>query len=109
MSISRDLDFTEAQAEDLARYFLGRSSSACIREDKCILIYMKTLVHTASGATWREAFRAAGVKLPYRLKFSNVGRRVVRGADQVAICNSNSFAERTANALNAYQPDARGK
>lgn len=62
-----------------------------------------------SGPTWRAAFRAAGIKLPYRIRYASVGPRVLLGADQVAVCRSASFAVRTAAALNAYEPDARGQ
>ena len=104
-----DLDFTVEQASDLARHFLGPSWYARLLCGYAPLLGSAEagMVHT--GTSWRSVFRAAGVKLPYRPKFSSVGKRVVKGDDTVALCSSNSFAERTANALNAYEPDPRGK
>lgn len=103
----RSPDFTVEQATDLARYFLSPGWKAVITPGGSYKLQYVAI--SFSGSTWRAAFRAAGVDLPYRPRFSSVERKVVRGDDVVAVCQSNSFAERMANALNAYEPDSRGK
>lgn len=99
-------DFTLSQAQDLARHFLGESYFASVFEGRKMLTFE---LGSFCGPSWRSTFRAAGVKLPFRPKYSSVDHRVVRGDENVAIAMSATFAQRIANALNDYEPDARGK
>lgn len=102
-------EFTESQATDLARHFLGRGWIGgtdgahfwVIRNAGTV-----RLVH--AGKSWREAFRKAGVKLPVRRNFVAIEERVMDGDKCVAVASSPTFARRTANALNEYEPDRRG-
>jgi hypothetical protein len=101
-------EFTEEQANDLARHFLGSQWVAHrFADGRCALAAIEPDVHYFSGPNWRTAFREAGVKLPFRKLYVNVGPRVLLEDEQVAVCKSNTFAQRTAAALNAYQPDPR--
>lgn len=104
-------DFTAAQAQDLARHFLGGIEWIAYIDDMgvpCIIQSVNSGQYYGA-LSWRAAFRAAGVKLPYRPRFASIGPRVLLGADQVAVCKSANFAVRTAAALNAYEPDAKGQ
>lgn len=106
-----DNDFTQSQAEDLAKYFMGSSWTAFMGVgigDRFLLLDTGSAC-TFYAPTWRAAFRAAGVKLPYRPRFASIGPRVLFDGEQVAVCKSGNFATRTANALNAYEPDSRGQ
>lgn len=99
-----DNDFTVDQAKDLATYFLGPNWQTFVVGPNLMLFNLEA--HTTyEHSTWR----AAGVKLPYRPRYASVGPRVLLGVDQVAVCKSSNFAVRTAAALNAYKPDAKGQ
>lgn len=98
-------EITEQQATDLARYFLGPGWEANSCGGACTL--MRGRLHH-NAISWRKAFRLAGVALPVRRHFANVGRTVKFGSESVAECYSNSMAERIANALNTYRTDRRG-
>lgn len=108
-------EFTEAQATDLARYFLGpgwiaghSASNGVIPEYYWVIrnTGIVRLMHT--GTSWREAFRKAGVKLPVREEFAAVAFSVVRGSKTICHTTSKSMADRIANALNWYTPGPRG-
>jgi hypothetical protein len=101
-------ELTAPQATDVARHFLGpiwHAYLSPIRE--CCLVstepYQRFYAHT-----WRAVFRAAGVKLPVRPQFIHHKERVMHGEKCVAIACSSTFARRTTNALNEYEPDSRG-
>jgi hypothetical protein len=103
-----DNTYTVAQADDLARYFLGPTWRALHAGYAGYELYEWTANVRHFAPTWREVFRKAGVKLPVRRHFAHVGRRVMHGGEAVASCVSNSMAERIANALNRYTPGSRG-
>jgi hypothetical protein len=106
----RKSDLTESQATDLAHYFLGPGWIAGTDQSVHYWVIRNTgivrLMH--SGRNWREAFRKAGVKLPVRPQFSPQKNRVMEGDRCVAVACSSTFATRTANALNEYEPNRRG-
>jgi hypothetical protein len=59
-------EFTEEQANDLARHFLGSQWVAHrFADGRCALAAIEPDVHYFSGPNWRTAFREAGVKLPF--------------------------------------------
>lgn len=104
-----DDSLTVSQATDLARYFLGPKWFAMrcsYGPNTCAL--MNAGPDTYFGRTWREAFFAAGVRLPSRRHFASVGRGVMDGDKCVATACSNTYAVRIANALNSYNPSTRG-
>jgi hypothetical protein len=102
-------DLTEAQASDLARYFLGRGWIASTDGTLYWVVRNTGLVRSIHSApSWREAFRNAGVKLPTRPRYTAHGPRVM--LEDCAICTAvtNTMAKRIAGALNEYVPDRRG-
>lgn len=102
-------EFTEGQAADLARYFLGASWYALERSNSGRFDLGCTgvgILH--SGDSWRDVFRKAGVRLPLRRRFTAIGSSVMNGDESVAAARSTSMAERIAAALNVYEPDRRG-
>lgn len=102
-------DFTEAQANDLARYFLGPGWRAeltgAIKGNWYSLEGPHQLIE---GDSWREVFRAAGVKLPLRPQYVAKGTSVMFGATAICTTPSNTLAKRIAAALNNHTPDRRG-
>ncbi len=112
MADNSSKDFTVPQATDLARYYLGSGWFALSKSSgESTFNYMLTSDGAGAfiGKSWRSVFRDAGVKLPYKPRFSSVGKRILRAGDQVAVAVSGNLAERIANALNEYEPGARGK
>lgn len=104
-------DFTEAQATDLARYFLGPDWRAehRIGVGRTHLGYTLTNPRQIIDAdSWREVFRAAGVKLPLRPQYVAKGTSVMFGATAICTTPSNTLAKRIAAALNNHTPDRRG-
>lgn len=113
----RRSELTTEQANDLTRYFLGPDWHAERPSDQspCFLIYHSPLSigglgtsRSYRGPTWRAAFRAAGFKPPSRPQFVAQKERVMMKDKCVAVACSATFAARTANALNEYDPDSRG-
>lgn len=108
----RDKDLTLAQAQDLARYYLGDEwvcSYGGSDDNKCIVAYTVSYSRIDyADRNWRAAFRAAGVDLPVRSRFTAHGRSVMRDASPVATAVTPTTAARIANALNAYIPSRRG-
>jgi hypothetical protein len=107
-------DFTVAQANDLAHYFLGPDWCAA-RLDGVLLPYSLkayTLLggvrQIIEGDSWREVFRAAGVQLPLRPQYVAQGARVMMGDRAICTAVSNTLAKRIAAALNNHTPDRRG-
>lgn len=97
-------ELTTSQAADLARYFLGPGWSVSTLPQPgggklCLLVSFPSL-KTFQGSGWRSAFRAAGVCLPYRVTFVQVGARVMLGDRLIASCCSNTYAARIRDALN---------
>lgn len=105
---SREL--TLAQAQDLARYFLGPEWRVRLTDSlykPYSLSNGQHMVYAAPG--WRSLFRLAGVKLPLRPQFTAQGARVMMTGDRaVATAVSNTMAKRIAAALNEHEPDRRG-
>ena len=105
-------DFTLAQANDLARYFLGPDWRAVdlMGGNRPYLLEgpAKPLGVSFQGASWREVFRAAGVHLPLRPQFVAQGVRVMMGERAVCTAVSNTMGKRIAAALNEHIPDRRG-
>lgn len=104
-------ELTTAQADDMARYLLGPGWRAYrTPAAECGLVGMPNSKATWRflGGSWRAVFRSAGVKLPVRPKFIASKERVMMKGKCVAVACSSNFAERTANALNEYEPDQRG-
>lgn len=102
-------DFTEAQANDLARYFLGLGWRAeltgAIKGNWYSLEGPHQLIE---GDSWREVFRAAGVQLPLRPQYVAQGARVMLADRAICTAVSNTLAKRIAAALNNHTPDRRG-
>jgi hypothetical protein len=102
-------DFTLAQANDLARYFLGPQWRAeltgAIKRDRLSLEGPHTLIEADS---WQDLFRAAGVPLPIRPQYIAAGLRVMLVDRAICTAVSNTLAKRIAAALNAHTPDRRG-
>lgn len=105
-------DFTVAQANDLAHYFLGPDWKA-VYLGSGISPYLlegpaKPYGVSYQAAGWRDVFRAAGVYLPLRSRYISQGLRVMK--DDRAICTaaSNTMSKRIAAALNDHEPDRRG-
>lgn len=109
-------DLTVPQAQDLAHYFLGPDFAATCCEK---VVGRTCYLHRhhsggssptiATGSTWREVFRAASVKLPYRPRFIARDRAVLNSADPVATAVSATMARRISNALNEYEPGRNGR
>lgn len=102
-----DNELTATQANDVARYFLGRGwvassdgiATCTLRNGDGVIIH---------ESSWRLAFRAAGVKLPSRSQFTASGLVVRQDDRMVANAVSANFAKRIAAALNRHTPDKRG-
>lgn len=108
--MTRKSDLTDAQAQDLAHHFLGRrwkvhEAYPPVRSE--FFIYAPD-GRSFRGSSWRAVFRIAGVKLPARPQFAAVKDRLMRGDKCVGVMASPTFAARTANALNEYEPNRRG-
>lgn len=101
-------DFSNEQAGDLARHFLGAGWMACLRNDGCRMLIGPGFGDMCVGLTWRAVFRAAGVKLPMRAQFVAQGLRVAHGARAICTAVSNTTAKRIAAALNEHETDRRG-
>lgn len=102
-------DFTLAQADDLARYFLGPDWEADIAPDEVAPIFILRKDHlVCRGRGWREVFRTAGVYLPLRLRYVAWGVRVMLADRAICTAVSNTLAKRIAAALNNHFPDRRG-
>lgn len=102
-------ELTIVEAHDLAQHFLGREWYARERGGVYMLGQVEAgVVHT--GDSWRSVFRQANVHLPTRSDFEYKGKNVrARKTNRVvAMCDSNTMAQRVANALNEYQPGPRG-
>ena len=107
-------EYTIDQADDLAKHFLGPEwiaqessqygkSYYSVRLAKHKWAKMPPLGESFVGESWREAFRHAGVKLPLRPRYANVGLRVLAGPNEIAVCHTNSPADRIARALNKLE------
>lgn len=104
-----DTEITTAQANDLARYFLGPKWWAI--NDRQGIVCLGDGPRSSPrfmGSGWRDVFRAAGVKLPSRSRFTAQGTSVMQDAEPVATARSATYAKRIANALNKHTPDRRG-
>lgn len=96
-------ELSDEQATDLARYYLGAGWKAYSNETHSRLINFAGEGHYF-GVGWREAFRAAGVKLPARSRYTKQGTSVMLNGETIATCISGSKADLIAEALNAYAP-----
>ena len=96
-----------AQATDLAKHFLGPEWIAFEFLGAHVLQNLKT-ANYFRGTSWRDAFRAAGVKLPFRPRFTAHSLRVMLEDKAVCTAVSVTMAKRISNALNSYQPGPRG-
>ena len=106
-------NLTTPQANDIARHFLGPDWQArgyLSGGEKCYAVFNPTIGSRFLGPTWRTAFRRAGVwqLLKPRPQFTAHEDRLMDGEICVGVLYSRNFAIRTANALNAYEPDRRG-
>lgn len=99
-------DFTVAQADDLAKYFLDKDWYGVELVHQVILTNKWGAIYV--GRSWREAFRAIGVHLPLRPQFVAQGLRVMMGDRAVCTAASNTLAKRIAAALNDYIPNRKG-
>ena len=63
----------------------------------------------ATMPTLRHALMAAGFDAPASPDFVALGAEVVRAGEMVARAVSKTMAKRIANALNVYEPNARGR
>jgi hypothetical protein len=99
-------DFTLAQANDLAKYFLGKDWFGVQLSGQVILTNKTGAVYV--GRSWREVFRAAGVQLPLRSQYVAQGVRVMMADRAICTAVSNTLAKRIAAALNNHIPDRRG-
>jgi hypothetical protein len=114
--MNRKSDLTLAQAQDLARHFLGPEYVATSPRFPDARVVCRLIWHDPAGGpfhyhdapTWRAVFRLAGVKLPVRPQFVAVKDRIMRYTNCVGVMASPTFAARTANALNEYEPDRHG-
>jgi hypothetical protein len=107
--MTRKSDLTLAQAQDLARHFLGREwrvAETVGDAPREFALHRPGCGYVAR--TWRAVFRLAGVKLPVRPQFVAVKDRIMRYTHCVGVMASPTFAARTANALNEYEPDRHG-
>jgi hypothetical protein len=103
-------DFTLDQANDLARYFLGPDWQAgYFSPDRHgDMLYLEGPHTLLEGGSWRDLFRAAGVRLPLRPQYVARGTSVMFGATAICTAPSNTLAKRIAASLNAHIPDRRG-
>lgn len=108
-------DFTVAQANDLAHYFLGPDWTVELLPGgnrPCLLrLYAGGALDYAisyQGASWREVFRVAGARLPLRSQYVAQGVRVMLADRAICTAVSNTMAKRIAAALNNHIPDRRG-
>jgi hypothetical protein len=99
-------DFTLAQVDDLAHYFLGKDWFGMQLRGQVMLSSNGHGVHVGQG--WREVFRAAGVQLPLRPQYVAQGVRVMFSDRAICTAVSNTLAKRIAAALNEHIPDRRG-
>jgi len=108
--MKKNQSFNDAQATDLARYFLGdvwvasskRPAVGLFAEAQYILSRSDNPgLCLYSASSWREVFRLAGVKLPARPQFVQLQDRVVKGSLWIATACSNRYARRIAECLNA--------
>lgn len=100
-------DFSISQATDLARHFLGRNWYA--GECGYATLYLSEIgdpVARHQGASWREVFRKAGVKLPVRSRYTSHRHTVMLNDEVIATCRSGTVADRICKALNAHDPAA---
>jgi hypothetical protein len=98
-----NMDFTNLQATDLARYFLGREWYAYQSGHATYVVRSiadTSLVHHGEG--WREAFRKAGVKLPLRWRYTQQGNSVMLNGENMAVCPNGTKAKLISDALNSY-------
>jgi hypothetical protein len=106
------VDFTLAQANDLARYFLGPDWEAvflALGFAPCMLRKnTKPLGVSLQGPNWRSVFRMAGVNLPLRSQHVAQGTSVMFREKAVCTAVSGTMAKRIAAALNNHIPDRRG-
>jgi len=99
-------DFTLAQADDLAKYFLGKDWFGVQLRGQCLL---SSNGHGVGiGNSWREAFRSVNVHLPLRPQYVAKGCSVMMGEKAICTAASNTLAKRIAAALNDHIPDRRG-
>lgn len=102
-------ELTKEQATDLAKYFLGLGWYACENGMGTFSLVDARLGGRAyHAANWREAFRAAGVKLPARSRYTAQGASVMLEDEAIATAKSNTMAKRISEALNRHTPDRRG-
>ena len=99
-------DFTLAQADDLAKYFLGKRWFALQLHGQVML--SSHGLGVGLGTSWREAFRNVGIHLPLRPQFVAKGCSVMMGEKAACTAVSNTMAKRIAAALNEHIPDRRG-
>jgi hypothetical protein len=106
-------ELTPDQANDCARYFLGREWSAALNErtGSHVLLRVRGVVRTYASSNWPDVFRSAGIVLPQKSaeKFVAVDQDVKRGSETWARAVSHSFAKRIAKALNAQTADRMGQ
>lgn len=103
-------DFTLAQANDLARYFLGPDWKAgyFAPDRRGDMLYLEGPHTLVEGGSWRDLFRAVGVQLPFRPQYVAQGLRVMMADRAVCTAASNTMAKRICAALNEHIPDRRG-
>jgi hypothetical protein len=103
-------DFTLEEANDLARYFLGPDWAAgyFAPDRRGDMLYLEGPHTLVEGGSWRDLFRAVGVKLPLRTQYVAKGTSVMFGATAICTAPSNTLAKRIAAALNEHIPDRRG-
>lgn len=105
-------DFTLAQADDLAKHFLGEGWFAVELRGQVMLSTSKSPFHLGArlgiGTSWREAFRNVGVHLPLRPQHVAKGTSVMMGDKPICTAVSNTLAKRIAAALDEHIPDRRG-
>lgn len=105
-------DFTLEQANDLARHFLGPDWTATFlslsKAPYMLRKETKPLGVVCQGESWREVFRLAGARLPFRPQYVAKGTSVMFGATAICTAPSNTLAKRIAAALNNHIPDRRG-
>lgn len=104
---AQDIELTEAQATDTAHYFLGSHWKALHTPGAWILLNAYTREqHVAENVD--AVFRFAGVRLPLRRRYAAVGYTIKSYGAVVAHARSTTMAQRIANALEAYTPNAKG-
>lgn len=102
-------DLTVNQATDLAKHFLGSEWRALNPYPSAYSLYVPASDRIWVNTSWRDVFRAAGVKLPSRPRFADHGHQVVMGDEWIATTRSSTMAKRITNALNQYEPNSRSK